>query len=99
MTGLQWTNAVVLAAAVTMATMMGVVCLLYGLYLDEAPQLREGWPLLTRTALTFTVIAAVSALAFFGVLRNKAWRWYGEAALALTLAGACWQLWLSLTGL
>lgn len=94
---MQWTNAVLLAAATTMAMMMGVVCLLYGLYLDEAPQLREGWPLLTRSALIFTALMAVAALAFYGQYRDKAWRWWGQGLLAFTGVTCAWLLWRLLT--
>ena len=97
MTGLQWTNAVLLASAATMAMMMGVVCLLYGIYLDEAPQLRENWPVLTQSALIFAALTAISGVAFYGLLRNKTWRWYGQAAVwpATVLSG--WLLWKLLT--
>lgn len=97
MTGLQWTNAVVLAIAVTMAVMMGVVCLLYGVYLNEAPQLLEQWPLLTQSTALFVVLAVVAAVAFHGLRRETSWRWLGQAALMLTMATTMGLLWRLLT--
>jgi len=97
-TGLQWTNAVVMACAGTMAMMLGVVCLLYGVHMDEAPQLRENWSVLTQSAALFAGLTVVAGVALFGLLRHRPWRWYGEAALAIgTVATGC-LLWKLLVG-
>lgn len=98
MNGLQWTNAVVLAIAGTMAVMMGVVCLLYGVHLDDAPQLRAQWPLLIQFAAIFTTLALIAGATFFGERRNKSWHWYGQALLALAIVGSGWLLWTLLIG-
>lgn len=98
MTGLQWTNAVVLACAGTMAMMLGVVCLLYGVHMDEAPQLRENWPMLTRSAALFAGLTAMAGIALYGLLRSRPWRWYAEAALAIVTVTTFWLLWRLLVG-
>jgi hypothetical protein len=97
MTGLHWLNAVVLAIAVTMAVMMGVVTLLYGLYLDEAPRLRDQWPLLTQSAALFTLLALVAGAAFYGARNERPWRWHAQGVLALLVAGSIYLLWQSLS--
>jgi hypothetical protein len=93
MSGLHWFNAVVLAIAVTMALMMGVVTFLFGLYLDEAPRLREQWPLLTQSAALFTLLTAVSGTAFYGLRRERPWRWHAQGVLVLALTGSIYLLW------
>lgn len=98
MTGLQWTNAVVLACAGTMAMMLGVVCLLYGVHMDDAPQLRENWPMLTRSAGLFAALAAIAAAALFGLLRNRPWRWAGQVVLLMAIGATGWLLWRLLVG-
>ena len=65
-------TAVVLAFSITMAVVLGVVCVMMGLNLDAAPGLRNEWPSLLAAAAAFVVASGVSALAWFGLRRQ--WR-------------------------
>ena len=83
MKGIQIFNAVAMAAAASFASTIGVVTLLYAIYLDSVPRLREDWPLVVTTFLVFCVLFLLSVLAFHAHRREKAWRWPAEAVLLL----------------
>lgn len=87
MKGIQIFNAVAMAAAASFAATIGVVTLLYAVYLDSEPRLREDWPLVLTTFLVFCVLLLVSALTFYAHRREKPWRWPMEAVLLLSIAG------------
>ena len=93
---LRWLNAGLLIFGASMGLMLGVVCLIYAVYLDSAPQLREEWPLLLRSTVLFCLLAAVAGLAFRGLLRSTRWRWYAQALLALTTLSVGAALWRQL---
>lgn len=87
MKGIQIFNAVAMATAASFAATIGVVTLLYAVYLDAEPRLREDWPLVLTTFLVFCVLLLLSALTFYAHRREKTWRWPMEAVLFLGIAG------------
>lgn len=93
MNGLRIATAAVTLFALTMAVTLGVVCLMYAVYLDTVPRLRQEWPLLLTATGSFTLLSAAGVGAWFG-LRHDRWRlpsqillWLGWALLAYLVAG------------
>lgn len=56
-------NCALLALASVMALVLGVVCLIYAVYLDEMPKLRSEFPFLIISALLFMGVASAMAFA------------------------------------
>lgn len=73
MNGLRIATAVLTLFALTMVITLGVVCLMYAVYLDTVPRLRQEWPLLLTATGAFALLSAVGAAAWFG-LRDPGWR-------------------------
>lgn len=85
MKGLQILNAVILALNLTFAVVLGVVTLIYSFYLDAGPSIRDEWRMVGVIALIFVGMSLMAALAFWGVLRRKAWHWPAQGLLLLSL--------------
>lgn len=85
MSTLRWVNIGLLLLGLTLFVILGVVCILYAFYLDEAPRLRDDWPQLIRSTLLFGVLALVATLGEYGLRKQTSWRWAGQGALAATV--------------
>ena len=87
MKGLQILNAAVLITGAVMAINLAVVCLLYGVHVDDAPRLGADLPhLYTLTAL-FTALGLAGAGAFFGHRRDWPLRWALQALPIVPVLG------------
>lgn len=88
--GLQIVNASILALNVTFALTLGVVTLIYSFYLDAAPRIREEWSMVGLMTAIFTVLSLTSYAGFFGLWRQKSWRWPAQGLMwaSLLLGGA-----------
>jgi hypothetical protein len=73
MNGLRIATAVLTVFALTMVVTLGVVCLMYAVYLDTVPRLRQEWPLLLTATGGFAALSVVGIGAWFG-LRHPGWR-------------------------
>jgi len=79
------------AAAIFVGT--AVTLLVVVLLRSEHPRLSaELVPLLTTT-LAFAVVSAASAVALYGELRARPWRWFAQAALLVCLAAVIALVW------
>lgn len=96
MKGIQIFNAVVLATAAAFAATLGVVALLYAIYLDAVPRLREDWPQVITTASVFGVLLLLSGVTFHAQRRDKSWRWPMQAVLLAGIAAGGWVLYRTL---
>ncbi|MGB0218706.1 MAG: hypothetical protein ACPGJF_05170 [Sinimarinibacterium flocculans] len=86
MKGLQIFNAVVLALCVTFAVTLGVVALIYAVYLDVSPRMRAEWPTVAVVTGVFWGLSAITGLAFWAQRRTLAWRWPAQLLSAGALA-------------
>lgn len=92
---LRWWTVALMMFGATMALIMGVVCLLYYIYLDSAPALREQLPLLTNLVALFTVLGILGFTAFIPLRRQNRWMWPTQALLfigAITITMTFWRL-------
>lgn len=84
---LQILNASVLAFGAAMGMILAVVCLLYGVHLEDAPQLRAQMPrLLTATGL-FLALGVAGGASFLGQRRGWPGRWLLQATPLAPVAG------------
>lgn len=90
---LRLVNALLLAAAVTMALVLGVVSLIYAIYADETPRLGRDLPGLLTITGVFVAYAAVTGFALLGLLRERWWRWLGQGAVLMVSAGLSIFVW------
>ncbi|AXQ29029.1 hypothetical protein D0B54_10170 [Solimonas sp. K1W22B-7] len=86
MRAIQIFNAVALATAAAFAATMGAVAIMYAVYLDAEPRLREDWAAVMTTVIVFVVLMLLSGLAFHAHRRDKSWRWPAEALLLSGIA-------------
>ncbi|HSW15081.1 MAG TPA: hypothetical protein VLI06_19695 [Solimonas sp.] len=86
MRAIQVFNAVALAAAAAFLSCLGVVTLIYAIYLDTEPRLREDWPTVVTVTSVFAVLSLLAGLAFWGQRRELPWRWPAQALLFAGLA-------------
>lgn len=73
-------NGAVLALGSVLSLVLGVVCLLYWIYLDREPQLADEMRLLIITTAIFTWIAGSALVAVLGQRRQQPWHWAGLLA-------------------
>ena len=88
-----WTVALMLFGA-TMSLCMGVVCLLYYIYVDSAPEIREQLPLLQKMVGLFVILSLLGLAAFIPLRRNNRWLWPTQALLlvgAVTIGITFWR--------
>ena len=78
---------VLAAFGATMALTLGVVCLMYGVYLDESPRMREEFPALVKVTLMFAVLAVAALLAWLALRRGSRWQWPAQGMLAAVIGG------------
>lgn len=86
-------NCALLALSSVMALVLGVVCLIYAIYMGERPELRSEFPFLVVSALLFMGLASVLAVATWTLRRAlkagsiDAAAVAGQAVAALGIAG------------
>lgn len=89
MKAVQIFNAVALALCATFAITLGVVALIYAIYLDASPRMRAEWPAVATVTGVFWMLSVITAIAFFAQRRAWAWRWPAQAlSIAALVAGA-----------
>ena len=71
----------VLLITSTMTLLLAVVCLLYVIYLDASPKMREEVPTLVAATGLFGLLALLSAGAFWGLRRTATWRWAAQGVM------------------
>ena len=76
-------DAALLALAATMAMVLAVVCLLYGLHSELSVRIGAEMPTLITATLVFAFMAAFIGAAFWALLRRVAWRWWAQASAAV----------------
>jgi hypothetical protein len=72
-----------MGAAMTLA--VSYVCLIYGLYQNAEPKIRQGFPNLLVVSACFLALALVGGWATYGVWKRRRWLWLGQAALFVLL--------------
>lgn len=89
MKALQIFNAVALALCVTFAATLGVVALIYLIYLDASPRMRAEWPTVAVVTGVFWALSVVTGLALWAQRRALAWRWPAQiVSVGALVAGA-----------
>lgn len=84
---------IVLGSAVSITVAL-VLTLIVFLFLPEfAPRIAEEFPPLIETLVVTAVLAILAASAFYGELRERAWRRTSQGVLLCYLLLLGWQLW------
>lgn len=77
-----------LALMLTFAVVLGVVCLMYGVYANDSPRVAAELPLLLQSTLVFAILSAAWGTAFLAALRRRVWLWPAQLiAVAGLVAG------------
>lgn len=94
MTFLRWWTVALMLFGATMSLCMGVVCLLYYIYIDSAPEMREQLPLLQKLVALFVALGLLGLAAFIPLWRKNRWLWPTQALLlvgAVTIGITFWR--------
>jgi hypothetical protein len=75
-----WTVALMLFGA-TMSLCIGVVCLLYVIYIDSSPEIRGELPLLEKMVGLFLILFLLGGSAVIPLWRKNRWLWPTQALL------------------
>lgn len=81
----------------TMALCIGVVCLLYYIYADADPEIRDGLPLLLRMTGLFVILAGLGLTAFIPLWRKNRWLWPTQALLLVGSVAIGFTFWRALS--
>ena len=71
---------------VTMTLLLAVVCLLYAIYIDASPKMREEWPTLLIATGMFGTLTVAAGGAFVGLRKQARWLWPAQAVLIVVAA-------------
>lgn len=93
---IQYFNAIALAISSSFGVTLGVVTLIYAIYLNREPRLQEDWPLLVAVTGTFITLMLMSGLTFWAQRRDKAWRWIAQAVLFAAVGIGSWTMYRAL---
>lgn len=85
-------NGIFLGSAFSIAVGLLVVVLLYTINI-EYDYIREQIPDLLVHAAIFMTLTGVTAVGFYGVLRERWWQWYGQLTVFASLAAIVVHYW------
>lgn len=85
--------AIVLGSAVSITVALALTLVVFLLLPEYADRIGEEFPPLLWTLLGSTVIAVVSALGFYGEMRETFWRRAPQLVLVLLLTFIGWSVW------
>lgn len=81
----------------TMSLCIGVVCLLYYIYADSAPEIREELPTLLRMVGLFAILTGLGVTAFVPLWRKNRWLWPAQALLLVGAVAVGITFWRTLS--
>jgi hypothetical protein len=84
---------IIMGSAVTIALGLAMVIAVFLLLTGEHPRLADEYGTLIKTFGLFFALALVASYAFVGLLRQRPWRWYAQAATWLTIAVIALSYW------
>ncbi len=76
-------EAALFALTTTLAMVLAVVCLMYGFHTQLSSRVGAEMPTLVTATVTFGVLATLMGLAFWTLLRDRAWRWWAQGVAVL----------------
>ena len=84
---------VVMGSAASIALVLLMVLVIFGLNGGTGSAVRAEYPALLASAGLFAALAAAAATAFFGLQRQRPWRWAAQAVMWIALALIGWHYW------
>lgn len=84
---------VVLGSAGSIAVVLGMILVIYLMIASDHPRVLEEYSGLVQALALFSVLTAVSAVAFLGLQRRSGWRWVAQGAMWLAFAGIGFFYW------
>lgn len=78
-------DAALCALAATLALVLGVVGVLYSFHTGLSARVAVELPQVAALSLCFALLAAVLGLAFWSLLRARAWHWWAQAGAVASL--------------
>lgn len=81
----------------TMSLCIGVVWLLYYIYIDSAPEIRQELPTLQRMVGLFVILGLLGLAAFIPLHRNNRWLWPTQILLLVGAVSIGFTFWRALS--
>jgi hypothetical protein len=86
---------VVLGSAASIALVLLMIVVIFAISAGREPLVRHEYPGLLASAALFGALAAASAAAFVGLLRERPWRWLAQGLMWIAVAAVAWYYWPS----
>lgn len=83
---------VLLGTSSSIALGLSVVTLLFFVLADDYPRLADELGILVRTTVAFLLMTAICAVGFIGVIKEKTWRLYAQAAMWAGVGAMVWYV-------
>ena len=84
---------IVLGTCLSITVSLGAVLLMFLILGDEFPRLGSEFPSLVVSLLLFLVLTSISAVSFYAVLTNHAWRLIAQLGMWLAIAAVGFYFW------
>ncbi len=84
---------IIMGSAVTIALGLAMTLAVFLILSGEHPRLAAEYAMLMKSFALFFLLAMVASYAFVGVLRQRSWRWYAQAATWLIITGIAAFYW------
>ena len=82
---LLYVDAALAALGVAMTLAVSYVCLVYGIYQNTEPGMRQGFPSLLIVSASFLALAVAASVATYGLWKRRRWNWPAQAVLGVLL--------------
>ena len=90
---LLYLDAVLAAFGAVMAVVLGVVCLIFGVYRGAAPAIGRDFPSLVMVTIAFAALMLVAGVATVGVWRRRRWLWLAQGGLVAAIPAIAAAVW------
>jgi multisubunit Na+/H+ antiporter MnhB subunit len=78
-------DAALAALGAAMTAAVSYVCLVFGLYQNTEPAIRRGFPGLLVVSACFLALALIAGTATWGMWKRRAWNWWAQGVLGVSL--------------
>lgn len=86
-------NAIVLGSCVATTFGLGATLVVFMFLVGEHPQFRSELPMLARYVGIFVALTAITGVSFVGLVRQRPWRHWAQAAMWAAIVGLAALYW------
>ena len=84
---------IMLGSSLSIAFSLAAVLIIFAILGDDYPRLEHEFEPLLASFSLFSVMTAISATSFYGLLKHRPWRWYAQIGMWAGFAVTGWYYW------